>query len=366
MIKKIVLLLALALTFGFVQNSVSAQDNYGKTFYLNNIKKDIESNWLIPNNAKGKSAVVSFVIEKNGTVSNVGLVRSSKDTKFDDSAIAAVYKPFIYAKPEVPITVEVFLSPELTDVAILNPEDSNKDVKHSNIVNVASRKSYVDFSSYTSSLETRIDSNWVPQTKKKAADAIFSVDIDKTGALTNIDMIKSSCRKKLDRNIYDAISKSVPMEALPSDYKADSAKIQLAFNYKKQDNPSIPSHFVSASVNTIKGYDDYVALVQKIISTRLDGRRYFFHKDLTLELVINSDGQLNYVKIKKPSKDSRFDRQILATIQTATFPPIPKELGMSTVKLNYKALTQRGYLFPGVYCSFVYYLGTARLISFPL
>jgi len=368
MIKKVVLLLALAITFGFIQTSASAHDKFGKTYYLNSIQKDINSNWLVPYGGEGKSAVVSFVIDKNGHVSNVGLVRSSNDNKFDDSVISAVCKVCDFEHPADanPVNVQIFFSPLFTNAEILNPTDSGSVTKKENIIDVSSRKSYADFTSYTANLESRVDSNWIPQTKKKTADAIFSVDIDKNGSLTNIDIIKSSCRKNIDRNIFDAISKSVPMETLPTDYKADSAKIKLVFNYKKQDNASLPTHYVNAAVNTAKGYDDYVALIQKIISNRIDGRRYFFHKDLTLELVINSDGTLNYAKILKQSKDARFDRQILANLQKAEFPPIPQELGMSSFKLNYRTVTQRGYIWPGVVSSALFYVGTAKLISFPI
>jgi len=366
MIKKIVLLLAIFLAVG--QNVVFAQVKYEQNHYLENLQKRVESSWLIPSDSNGKSAVVSFIINKDGHATNVGLVRSSNDIRFDDSAIAAVGKVLSYEKPanETPLTIQIFFSPAFTNVAILNPEDQGIKTKDANIIDVANRKSFVDFTSYTANLESKIDSNWAPEIEKKERNAIFSVDIDKNGSLSDISIIKSSCSKKFDRNIYDAISNSVPMEILPAGFSADSTNVQLVFNYTPQENASVPAHYLTASVNPTKGYDDYVKLVQKVISSRIDGRRYFFTKDLGLEIVINSDGKLNYVKIKKPSKDANFDRKIIAALQTASFPTIPRELGMDSVKLNYQALTQRGYPFPGVVSNAIFYLGTTKLKSFPI
>lgn len=369
MMKKIVLLLALAISFGFVQNTGFAQDKYGKTFYLENMQKNIESCWILPNDAKGKSAVVKFTLNKDGHVTGVELLRSSNDSKFDDSVIAAVCKNLTYgnlADDKVPNTFQVFFSPAFTDIAVLNPVEQGLGTKDTHIQNVANRKSYVDFSSYTNDLESRIDANWVPKTSKKVRDAIVSVDIDKDGSLKNIEIIKSSRRKKFDSDIVDAISKAVPMETLPAGFKSDSATIQLVFNYSKQDNVNIPTHYVSANVNNIKGYDEYTKLVQKVIANRVDDKRYFFYKDLVLEIVINKDGKLNYVKVQRPSKDKNFDRKIIADLQMASFPPIPKETGLDSIKLNYELVTQRKRMLKDFICDYLAYGFRTRLKSFAL
>lgn len=366
MAKKIFLLLALVLNIAFAKDAVFADELYAKNFYIDSIETKINLNWIIPADAEGKSTVVSFTVNPNKTVSNIKILRSSGSDKYDQSAISAIYKsiPFEHSvNYNKPINIEFFFSPVFT---------SATDVMNSNqtkIVNVANRNAYIDFSEYTNDLQEKINTNWNPSTSEAKKAAIANIQIGKDGALENYYILKSSKNKDFDRDVLDAISKSVPLAPFPAGINAPKTDVQVAFTCNKvkmEDDSVFYNHFVNANVMNIKGYDHYTKQVERIIESSLEGRRYFFQKDLLVEFSINKTGKLKYVKIKNSSGDKNFDRKILAILQKTSFPPVPETIPFDTVTLNYEILTQRGTSFSSFVFDYLIFGGTTKLKSFAI
>ena len=367
MVKKTILLSILILCFIFIQNTTFAQEQYAQNFYINSIQKKIERNWMLPLEATGKSAVLSFTVNTDGSVSNVNILRSSGDYKFDKSVVASVYKPVLFESPikiDEPINIQFFFSPIFTSATIINNQNQ------SNIVNIANKSPYINFSDYTDNLQNKINSNWNPKTLAKEKSAMASIKISKDGSLNDFYIIKSSRNKKFDRDIMDSIAKSVPMDAFPDEINAPSTDVQLTFNYnrsKLDDNTTVVyNHYISANVMNIKGYDKYTKQAEKILADNFKDKRCFFYKDLVVELDINKVGKLKYVKIVKPSKDKNFDRKMLAILQKTSFPPIPETIPFNDVILNYEIITQRGRSFHDFIFDYLLYSGTTGLKSFSL
>lgn len=362
MVKKIVLLFTLVVCFAGFQASAIAQVQTAKDVYLINLQKKVQANWLTPQNSEGKSAVVAFTVNSDGSFSEIDILRSSSDKNFDTSAVNAINKAGLYAPVEIadaPLKVEFFFSPLFTSYTVDSVVDPN-------IVNVANTTQDADFSAYTVDLQNKVNSNWNPGKFKKVKETIAYIKVDKDGSLSDFGIIKSSRNKKYDRAILDTIAKSVPMEALPDGLGVDSTNVQLTFNCVREKGKLGYVHNVNASIKNIKGAEAYTEQVDAIIAAALKGKRYYHHKDVVLELVINKTGKLKYVKMQKSSKDKNFDRKILATVQKASFPQIPSELGMDSIKFNYEIVTQRGYSFHDFVCDYVLSLGTKGLKAFSL
>lgn len=364
--KKIFLVTTLIFNFILIQNTVFAQEQYTQTFYVDAIQKKIEHNWIRPLESTGKSAVLSFTVNNDGSVSDVDILRSSGSDKFDVSVVNSVYKamPFEHsAEINKPINIQFFFSPIFLSATAVS------DKNQSNIVNVSNISPYINFSDYTDNLQSRIDSNWNPKTLAKEKNAIASVKISKDGSLDNFYIVKSSRSKKFDRDIMEAIADSVPMDAFPDGINAPDTDVQLTFSYNrsKLDNNQVTyTHYVNANVMNIKGYDKYTKQAEKILSDSFKDKRYFFHKDLIVELEINKSGGLKYVKIIKPSKDKNFDRKMLAILQKTSFPPVPETIPFNDVVLNYEIVTQRGGSFHDFISDCLLHGGTTGLKSFSL
>ena len=69
--------------------------------YMKAIERRIKSNWHPPFSKQSKDVVVLFTVNKNGTIKNIKVSKSSGDTLMDQAAIKAVNNsaPFPFSFP---------------------------------------------------------------------------------------------------------------------------------------------------------------------------------------------------------------------------------------------------------------------------
>lgn len=365
--KKIALVATLVLYFAMVQNFAFADDAYSKRIYLDNMVKTINSNWLTPLDAKGKSSVISFIVDRNGNLSNVKMLRSSNDDQFDDSAISALCKTDSFGKlvqGQDTLYVKAFFSPVFTSVTASEQLPGVKPEDNGNI-NVANIIQGVDFGDYDVTLQNQINANWKPETKQNRS-AVMTLNLSKDGSMNSINLVKSSKNGKFDMSVLEAILKSVPLAPLPASFNGDSKKIQLDFDYQPAGKKHTSSHQIVANTKNIVGYDEYTKQIDTIIADTLGDKRYYRQKDLMLEINIDKIGKIRYAKIVKPSGDKKFDLKMLSEIWDITFPPIPEEMGIDNITLNYEILTQREQTLHAFIFDYLLCLGTTGIKSFSI
>lgn len=390
--KKIALVITLILYFGFVQNFAFAEDTYAKKMYLDNMVKTINANWLTPLDAKGKSSVIAFMLDQNGNISNVKMLRSSDDDQFDDSTMSALCKTDTFGPlvdGEDMLYVKAFFSPVFTSVTasqqlpnvqpdnnsnitnvsnsanVPNPANVTNTSNVTNAPNITNAVQSSDFSDYDTTLQNQINANWKPKSAIKR-NAVMTLELSKDGSMNSIALVKSSKNGKFDMSVLESILKSVPLASLPSGYNEDSKKIQLNFNYVPAKNIQTASHNIVANSKNIIGYDEYTKQIDEIIADAIGDRRYYRQKDLMLEINIDKIGKIRYVKIVNPSNDKKFDLKMLAMIWNVTFPPIPDNMGIDNITLNYEILTQREQTLHAFIFDYLLCLGTTGIKSFSI
>lgn len=96
MILAIILVVALTFSIGFFNSKIkglktfSGQDQYN---YIMDLQDRVEENWAPPKEIKYEQVpVVSFVLYKDGKVSNVRLTTSSGNKQIDDLAVKTIEK----------------------------------------------------------------------------------------------------------------------------------------------------------------------------------------------------------------------------------------------------------------------------------
>jgi len=339
MTKKLFLLLMLIFNIVITQNSVSADEQYKNDYVVNSIKNKVETNWIRPTQAPSISAVISFDVNTDGSVSPVSVVRSSDDQVFDESVVKAVYKsvPFEYSSViNKPVSMEIFFSPSFT---VAN-EITNKTLDN-NIVNVSNTNNVIDFSEYLISLQNKINKNWTPAAFSKERNNIALIKIDKDGALSNPSILEPSHDINFDQSTLDAIAKSVPMDAFPANIAAPTTNVQLCFHYKKskENRKKVETHYVTASVLNVEGYDKYTNLVEKVLKNNLQNQNTIFEKRLVFEAEINSIGKLKYVKILEPSTSKSFNIAVREILENSSFPQFPEAINSDSIKLKYELIT---------------------------
>lgn len=369
MTKKIALLFMLILNIVFTQNTVFAQGQYAKDLYINNVQKKIEGNWIIPKNSTTKSSVVSIILNKDGDIDDAEILRSSNNAEFDKSAVDAIYKSITFGPlvdNQQTLKIQFFFSPIYTSMTVIDNANKLLNPKNSNIVNVSNKNSNTNFVAYAEDLQTKVTSNWTPKASKHSKKAIVAVDVTQNGAVKNVSLVKSSKNACFDKQTLDSIAKSIPTDVLPAGTSQESAQVVLSFQYNSADKKAktTENHYVDAGVYTIPSYNQYTKQVEDVIAASLTGRRCLFNKDVVYEITIDKLGQLKYVKVKTPSKDENFDRTTLSILQKTSFPPIPSDLGVDTITLNYEVVTQRGYTWRDFFDHYLLHLGTTELKSF--
>lgn len=368
MMKKLFLLVSLLVGFILTQHFASAQDQYTKAFLINSVQKKVELNWFLPYDNQGKSSVVSFTVLDDGTVTNLEILRSSGDKKFDASVISAIYQsvPFEAAQNlDSPVKIKFFFS------SLFTTAEETGNVVSSNVLNVSNADPYINFSDYTETLQNKVNANWRPKADSKSREAIANVNIGKDGALNDFSIIKSSKNKKFDQEVLDSIARSVPMDAFPYGINASNTDVQLTYTLNKPQSKtdletSKYEKYVQANVMNIKGYDKYTKLVERILADDFKNMRYFRNKDLIVEMKINKVGKLKYVKVVKSSGDENFDRDVIAVLSKNSFPPVPDTIPFDDVILNYEIVTQRGLTFKDYVVDYLLYGRTTGLKAFNL
>lgn len=366
MIKKVALVFTLVLYFVSLQNFAFADDAYNKKMYLDKMEKTLDSNWLTPLKSKGKSAVISFILDRNGNISNVKMLRSSEDDQYDDSTMAAIYKTDSFGplvEGQDTLYVKAFFSPLFTSVSA---SEQLPGVVPDNIINIANANTGADFSEFDTNLGNQINANWNPKTLNNIRSAVMVVELSKDGSLNTINLVKSSRDGQFDMGVLESILKSVPLASLPAGYNADSKKVQLNFSYERSKDKKTVDHHVVANTKNIIGYDEYTKKIDAVIADTLGDRRYYRQKDLMLEINIDKIGKIRYAKIIKPSKDKGFDLKMLSLIWNITFPPIPDAMGVDNITLNYEILTQRERTLHAFIFDYLLCIGRTGIKSFSI
>ncbi len=337
--KKLFLLLMVIFGIAAAQSSAFAADNYKEDYVINAIKNKIEMNWVRSTLEPNVTAVISFNLNTDGTVSPVSVVRTSGNSDFDESVIKAVYKsvPFEYsALINKPITLKIFFSP---DFMVAN-EVKAKPLRN-NIVNVSNKNDTIDFSEYLINLQSRINDNWIPKAFSKERKNIAIIKIDKDGALSNTAILQPSHDRNFDSSTLTAIAKSVPMDAFPANISAPDTNVQLNFYYQKakQNGKQIKTNYVIASVLNVEGFDKYTEMVEKVLKNNLQNKNTILDRKLVFEAQINSLGKLKYVKILEPSNSKMFNNSIYKILENSSFPQFPETINQDSITLKYELIT---------------------------
>lgn len=85
---KKIFIIAYILIFLLVQNKVFAQEQND----IDALQQKIKTNWILPKKLYGQSAIITFKINKDGTVSDKEFLTTSGDEKFDQSILKAIDK----------------------------------------------------------------------------------------------------------------------------------------------------------------------------------------------------------------------------------------------------------------------------------
>lgn len=354
MTKKIVLFFILILSFIYMQGIALADNVFNQNNYEEYLKQTITDNWFKPENSEDKSAVITFTVKQDGSLSNISFIKSSNDNVFDKSIILAVNKSQPFTEIPTQLNVKMLFSNDFRTITSTSQNIYNSK----NIINVSNKIYAKDTSFYTDNLAKKISTNWKPKHKIKAREAVFLISVGKDGAIQKIKMQKSSYKKSFDNEIIDSILKSAPFGRLPGEVKANHKDIQLSFNCRKKHKTVVET--VTANMLPQDNLDEYMEQVEQIVSDKFNSKCYFCKKDFIVTMNIEKTGTLKYAKLKHPDAKAKFirkecQRKTLLTLYKTPFPPIPEEVGSDNVTADFRIVSHRERFFKNFLCDYLFH-----------
>ena len=317
-------ILGFVFTFIIFQNCVFAQDQEIPEYYIMKIASEVSSNWLMPVNRKGKYAVISYDIDKNGRVIKVKLLKSSNNKDFDKSVILAVYKaePFDCFPPDTSTEIlqfQTFFSPDfISTIRTNNP--NNKII----------------FKDYLAELKKKIDSKWYPSSSDETKKITATFRINKCGSVKNLEILQITENDYLEEEVLNAILRAVPFNPLPPEFNGRYIDVKFDFNYDFDVNSSSTlanniQYSIINDSNKDEALEKYKKQVHVVTFSNLAEIIKFSRKKPTLLLAVNRSGDLVYSAIGRSSGNKEFDEKVLEALRKCSFPPIPEVTGLNTL-----------------------------------
>jgi TonB family protein len=93
----------------------------------------------------------------------------------------------------------------------------------------------VEFGPWVRQFVTRIRENWTRPSVKEPTSVVVRFDVDKQGALTNIELLKKAKSDPLNLAVIAALTASGPTAPLPSTYPKDRVSITATFDYEPKE-----------------------------------------------------------------------------------------------------------------------------------
>lgn len=347
--KKFFLLAALIFSFILSQNLVMAGAQPIDYLYIGRLQKKIELNWIIPEEKNSKSAVFEFTINRAGEIVDACMMRSSGDENFDKSALTAIYKivPFEPFPDDFDFDVLTFDYFFNSKISIMNyVGDEYLDPNSQNAQSTNAKSEDLNFDTYMRNFQKRIKSNWTQSVYQSDKASVAMITLNKNGEISNVQLVRSSGDNNFDNEILAAINASAPFDTLSGEINEDSIQLQLSFFYNALRSYAGNQYKISCSRVTpdshlIYTYESYKSQIESILASNLPILSYFKQRDILLRLVIDKTGKLVSINVEKSSGNEKFDKKILSSIQTCSFPPISKSLNRDSITFNYSIKTKK-------------------------
>lgn len=237
----------------------------------------------------------------------------------------------------------------------------------------------VNFKPYMNNLRKKIKKNWKPFHASTSVKSVIYFKINKDGTIDNCAVGKSSGIHSFDISTLDAIRFSTPFEPLPKEYKGDSVDIEFTFdynvwgstantntysniNYKQkvadytmsENSPSKMFEKNFKSQESKKVFKNYMKDVHKILGFVT----YNNYKPsiVRIKFSIQKDGTVADAKVNASNGNKAFNNEVLEQVQNSQFGPIPSELNLEFIPVEYqfnnyfspKPKTVADYLFPQI------------------
>lgn len=237
----------------------------------------------------------------------------------------------------------------------------------------------VIFKPYMKNLQKKIEKNWNPFHASTSVKSVIYFKINKDGTIDNCSVVKSSGIPPFDTSTLNAIRFSAPFAPLPKEYKGDSVDIEFTFdynvwgstantntysniNYKQkvadytmaENSPSKILEKSFKSQESKKVFKNYMKDVHKILGFVT----YNNYKPsiVRIKFSIQKDGTVADAKVNASNGNKAFNNEVLEQVQNSQFGPIPSELNLEFIPVEYqfnnyfspKPKTVADYLFPQI------------------
>jgi TonB family protein len=189
--------------------------------YMDMVQARLKQFWFPPKSQNSLKTVVLFNVSQNGDISDLKISQSSGNNEEDQAAVKAVND----ASPLLP------LPDNRKSVAIAFTFKYNVHEKHRG----AASEEQGELHTYLAAVEGRIEKRWLPTTRVKDQLIALSFQLDKNGAVSNINL-DVPATVELNEEVTRIVRESAPFGSPPKGI--DSARVQIVFS-NSSDSPTL-------------------------------------------------------------------------------------------------------------------------------
>ncbi len=205
--------------------------------YMNNLEKQIKLNWKPPRFSESKRVVAFFKIQKDGTLVEPKIYKSSGNQNYDQKALAAIYA----SSPFKPLpqnfngsSVDIQFTFDYNIFGIKN-YNSSKDNINTDLNTTASKD-------YQKIIKAILYHSLPKKVYFREKCLILKITINKSGKIDSIKVIHSSNDKKFD-NFYISAIKKCSFPPIPDSLMAENFSINYIVSAKRSNyEPNYPFH----------------------------------------------------------------------------------------------------------------------------
>ncbi len=298
--------------------------------YTQSIHNKVEQNWHPTiDGLSSPSCTWTFVVKKDGGISDLKIKESSKSKKFDESALAAIVSstPFC-ALPKTrstPLVIDLVFAP-LDPMGLFGGWGNlltSSIVAQSDAQGSADR----DLASYLQVFSTNALAQWTSFPVEESLNSRLRMRVLKNGRIELINTTESSGSEDFDRRLRELVSNLLRSKPLPASVR-ESALLEVALQVApkteavKSAKEILNGPFVSGRD---VDYGPYMVQFQRQIKKHWKPVFLSEASRVTTSFTLLSDGQISGLKVVQTTGQKLANLAALHAVRSAApFAPCPK------------------------------------------
>ena len=297
--------------------------------YIEAIEKQIKKHWHPEGGENARPAIVSFLLGRNGKISQISLKQSSENMAQDQAALAAVRRstplPAIPPRLRDRYSVEVVFNikgPDLSNVPRCIPS-CNGGLCATVVVPLLGNPK-IDWHAYANRLKTAVARNWHRDKNYTVGFTTLQFKLLGNGSIGDLQVHGRSSPKRLTENALKALKLASPLPSLP---KHSPNAVLCCLDFSEFPEPAPVGKYANVTIQPDVDFGPYMAELQRKIKANVtwpstQGNQI---EHASIVFKVHKDGGISGLRLEKPSRNKALDAIAINSVErSAPFDHLPE------------------------------------------